>query len=134
MGITGLLPYLRSFVQKVNLEFFRGQTLAVDGYSWLHKGVYSCAEDVVEGRATGRYVAYCMKRIKMMQFFGVTPLIVLDGGALGSKDGTEAERAASREAAATAARMAKEPQPTDTITPSTGSPSPTRREQRSPCG
>ena len=107
MGISGLLPFLDGFVQKVNLAHFAGQTLAVDGYSWLHKGVYCCAEDVVEGRHTLRYVEYCMKKVKMMQHYGVTPIVVLDGGALGSKEGTEVERAAKRDAARTAARLEK---------------------------
>ena len=43
MGIKGLLPYLSNSQRDVNVSSFRGQTVAIDAYCWLHKGAYSCA-------------------------------------------------------------------------------------------
>ena len=40
----------------------------------------------------GRYVNYSMHRVRMLKYFGVTPLIVFDGGLLPSKMGTEGDR------------------------------------------
>lgn len=55
MGISGLLPLLRSITRRVHLSQFAGQTVAVDAYSWLHKGIYgSCAVDLFHGRPNDR--------------------------------------------------------------------------------
>ena len=50
MGITGLLPLLRSVTRRVHLEAFAGQAVAIDAYSWLHKGVYLSAHDLFHNR------------------------------------------------------------------------------------
>lgn len=56
MGISGLLPLLRSITRKVHLAEFAGQSVAVDAYSWLHKGIYgSCAVDLFHGRPNDWY-------------------------------------------------------------------------------
>lgn len=56
MGITGLLPLLRSVTRRVHLEQFSGRSVAVDAYSWLHKGIYgSCAVDHFHGRPNDSY-------------------------------------------------------------------------------
>lgn len=34
MGISGLLPALKSITETKALEEYRGQTLAIDGYCW----------------------------------------------------------------------------------------------------
>ncbi len=41
MGIKGLLPCLQSITRHVNLEKYRGLTVAVDAMCWLHKGVFT---------------------------------------------------------------------------------------------
>ena len=46
MGINGLLPSLASIHRTVNLKDFNGQTMGVDGYVWLHRGAYSCAQEL----------------------------------------------------------------------------------------
>jgi exonuclease-1 len=52
MGISGLLPLLKSIQQQKHLSDLSGKTLAVDGYVWLHKGAYGCAADLVNGKPT----------------------------------------------------------------------------------
>ena len=56
---------------------------AVDAYSWLHKGAYSCALELHTGNhywlkqnRDAPYVNYCIHRAKMLKFFGVEPVIV----------------------------------------------------------
>lgn len=34
MGISGLLPVLKSITETKELSAYRGQTLAIDGYCW----------------------------------------------------------------------------------------------------
>ncbi|BFZ56805.1 Rad2 nuclease [Savitreella phatthalungensis] len=96
MGISGLLPALKSSQQTTHIKNYKGFTFAVDGYVWLHRGAFSCAADLAQGRFTSRYVDYAMRRIGMLQHFGVVPYVVLDGGYLPSKAKTEDERQARR--------------------------------------
>ena len=77
------------------MEEYRGHTLGVDGYSWLHKGAISCAWDLAYHVPTTRYSAhlfdffdffiltlhycyryieYCLRRIKMLRHYGVVTL------------------------------------------------------------
>lgn len=52
MGIQGLLPLLRSVTKKVHIESLAGEAVAIDAYSWLHKGVYTCVVDLFHQRPT----------------------------------------------------------------------------------
>ncbi|GME71432.1 unnamed protein product [Ambrosiozyma monospora] len=97
MGVTGLLPILKPIQNPVSLEAYRGKTLAVDTYAWLHKGVFSCSMQLALNQPTQAYINYIMKKIKMLNHFGITPYMVLDGDALPRKKGTEIERAQRRD-------------------------------------
>src|SRR5690554_5550306 len=55
MGIQGLLPLLRSIEKPVHLKDYAGQTLAIDGYVWLHKGAFACAQELCLGQVTQKY-------------------------------------------------------------------------------
>ncbi|KAG0275956.1 Rad2 nuclease [Linnemannia exigua] len=92
MGIQGLLPLLKSIEKPVHLRDYAGKTLAVDGYVWLHKGAFSCAQELCLGQPTSKYISYFMRKIEMFKFFGVKPYVVFDGGYLPSKASTEQER------------------------------------------
>ncbi|CAI4219596.1 unnamed protein product [Parascedosporium putredinis] len=97
MGVSGLLPLLKSIQKHTELKNFKGKTLGVDAYGWLHRGAIACANELAQGKPTRRYVQFAMGRVQMLQHFGVTPYIVFDGDFLPSKAGTEATRARSRE-------------------------------------
>lgn len=104
MGISGLLPLLKEIQVPRKIEDFRGKRcalglsgadnrLAVDAYVWLHKGAFGCAEDLMKGRKTTRFVDYAMHRVAMLRHWGITPYVVFDGGPLPAKRGTEDSRA-----------------------------------------
>lgn len=57
MGITGLLPMLREISEEVHINSFAGQVAAVDAYCWIHKAAIYCAEELILGTETSRYVA-----------------------------------------------------------------------------
>lgn len=63
MGISGLLPLLKSIHKNKHLSEFAGKTVAVDAYVWLHKGVYACAPEVATGKRTTKYVVLPSHRI-----------------------------------------------------------------------
>ncbi|OQR95452.1 exonuclease 1 [Thraustotheca clavata] len=97
MGITNLLPQLKSITTSTTLENYRGKTVAVDGYCWLHRGVYSCSQELCLGQETNKYVKYFMDRVEYLLTCGIVPYIVFDGGYLPMKKLKEEERRSSRE-------------------------------------
>ena len=52
MGISGLLQQLKSISHPTHVSTYKGHKVAIDGYSWLHKGAYSCSAELCEGRWT----------------------------------------------------------------------------------
>jgi len=52
MGVPGLLPALKDVSGPTHISAFAGSAVAVDAYSWLHKGSYSCARELCEGVPT----------------------------------------------------------------------------------
>ncbi|KAI9723690.1 MAG: hypothetical protein M1812_000990 [Candelaria pacifica] len=97
MGISGLLPLLKSIQKPCNLKKFRGQTIGVDAYGWLHRGTVACAIELALGKPTSKYVDFTMSRVRMLIHFGITPYLVFDGDYLPSKAVTEVERAKKRQ-------------------------------------
>ncbi|KAH7868939.1 PIN domain-like protein [Lentinula edodes] len=97
MGIQGLLPALRSIQNTRHLSEFSGQTIAVDAYVWLHKGVFTCATELATGILTHKYVNYAMEKVRLLRHHGIEPYIVFDGGPLPAKKGTEVERKRKRD-------------------------------------
>ena len=96
MGISGLLPNLRSVTERIPISSLRGKTVAVDAYCLLHKGAYSCSRELVEGIPTDKCTNYCLRRIDALIEAGVTPYVVFDGGPLPNKKEEEEARQASR--------------------------------------
>ncbi|KAK2056857.1 hypothetical protein LY76DRAFT_594749 [Colletotrichum caudatum] len=97
MGVSGLLPLLKSIHRPTELKKFAGETLGVDAYGWLHRGAIACAVDLAKGNPTRKYVDFAIHRVRMLKHFGVTPYLVFDGDFLPSKAATEGSRAKRRE-------------------------------------
>ncbi|XP_004209496.3 exonuclease 1 isoform X1 [Hydra vulgaris] len=96
MGILGLLPLLKDIQVKTSISSFKGQTVGIDAYCWLHKGTYGCAKDVVLGQPTKVYIQYVMRRVNMLINYDITPILVFDGGHLPAKSEKEKERREKR--------------------------------------
>ncbi|OJD34767.1 pin domain-like protein [Diplodia corticola] len=96
MGISGLLPLLKSIHKQCHLRQFAGQTLGVDAYGWLHRGTVACAIDLALDKPTRKHIDYCMHRVRMLIHFGIKPYLVFDGDHLPGKEVTNRERAAKR--------------------------------------
>ncbi|ODV81651.1 PIN domain-like protein [Suhomyces tanzawaensis NRRL Y-17324] len=99
MGITGLLPHLKEIQELTSLERFRGKTLAIDTYGWLHRGLISCAQELCQGQPTRKYINSILKKVEMLRYFGVEPYFVFDGASLPTKAETAKDRRLKREEA-----------------------------------
>ncbi|KNC79281.1 hypothetical protein, variant [Sphaeroforma arctica JP610] len=89
---VGLLPFLKGAMVTGHVDVFRDQVVAVDAYSWLHRGAYSCARELADGTPTDRYLSFSRKRITMLRSHKVEPLLVFDGRSLPSKAVTDNDR------------------------------------------
>ncbi|XP_072285749.1 exonuclease 1 isoform X2 [Pyxicephalus adspersus] len=98
MGIQGLLQFLKEASEPISVKQYKGQTVAVDTYCWLHKGAFACAEKLAKGEPTEQYVTYCMKFVHMLLSHGVKPILVFDGCTLPSKKDVERSRREKRQA------------------------------------
>ncbi|NXQ55466.1 EXO1 Exonuclease, partial [Anthoscopus minutus] len=98
MGIQGLLQFIKEAAEPSHVKKYKGQTVAVDTYCWLHKGAYACAEKLARGEPTDLYVAFCMKLVHMLLSFGIKPILVFDGCTLPSKKEVEKARRERRQA------------------------------------
>ncbi|KAF9620609.1 hypothetical protein IFM89_013635 [Coptis chinensis] len=96
MGIQGLLPLLKSIMVPIHIRELRGCCVAVDTYSWLHKGALSCSKEICKGQPTTRHIDYCMHRVNLLRYHGVKLILVFDGGNLPMKTEEEIKRARSR--------------------------------------
>ncbi|KAI5956528.1 EXO1 [Candida jiufengensis] len=92
MGVNGLLQLLREIQDPGSLERYRGKTLAIDTYGWLHRALISCAEELCLGKPTRKYITFVMNKIQMLQHFGITPYFVFDGASLKTKSETNQKR------------------------------------------
>ena len=100
MGINGLLPALKPAVRRTHVSAYAGTVVAVDAYSWLHRGSYCCARELCEGRYTAKFVSYCLARADMLRANGCEPYFVFDGARPPLKRDEEAARRHSRHTAA----------------------------------
>ncbi|GAB2224777.1 hypothetical protein Drorol1_Dr00005550 [Drosera rotundifolia] len=96
MGIQGLLPLMKSIMSPIHIKELQGGTVAVDTYSWLHKGALSCSRELCKGLPATRHVDYCMHRVNLLRHYGVKPVLVFDGGLLPMKGEQENKRARAR--------------------------------------
>ncbi|XP_020204265.1 exonuclease 1 [Cajanus cajan] len=96
MGIQGFLPLLKSIMVPIHIKDLKGSSVAVDTYSWLHKGALSCSTELCKGIPTTRHIEYCMHRVNLLRHFGVKPVLVFDGGLLPMKSDQENKRARAR--------------------------------------
>ena len=100
MGILGLLKHLGAVAETgVHVSRYRDQTVAIDGYGWLHRACYGCAWELNVGKpheAEARYTKYMVQRVKLLRHSAVEALVVFDGGRLGMKAMTNTKRQADR--------------------------------------
>ena len=70
MGIKGLLKELVPITVERTLSELSGLRVAVDGYVWLHRGVFFGAADIARGKVNRSYVNYFVNRIKQLLRYG----------------------------------------------------------------
>ena len=99
MGIQGLLPVCKHVISPCSLEEYRNKSVAIDGYSWLHKAVYGCCVELALKQInikSKKWIQYCINLIDMILYYNITIYMVFDGANLPAKAATEKSRALDR--------------------------------------
>ena len=96
MGISGLLPALKSITRRGHISEYKDKVVLVDGYCWMHRSIYMCAEDVAEGKVTDRYIDFMLSMVDVLTGNNVQPIIVFDGAPLPIKSQTNLKRSTNR--------------------------------------
>lgn len=97
MGIQGLLQTLKNIQRRRHISEYKGQRVAIDGYCWLHQGLYMCSYEAGVGVMSRKHIQYCANRLEMLLEAGVIPVVVFDGAPLPMKQKVEENRAKMRE-------------------------------------
>ena len=71
MGISGLLQAVKGSNRPINVSEYKGKKVAIDTYSWLHKGCIQCASQLGQGIATDKYIGFVMHRVNLLRHFKV---------------------------------------------------------------
>jgi exonuclease-1 len=66
MGVQGLLKLLSPISNERHLSELRGLRVAVDGYVWLHRGIFFNAAEIAKGHASSAHVSYFLNRAKQL--------------------------------------------------------------------
>jgi exonuclease-1 len=97
MGIKNLLLFLKDYMTKINVKDIKGKRVGIDGYVWIHKGIFSDTMNIVDNINSDNYVKYIMKNLKKLIDNDIYPVIVFDGRKLCIKYKEEAYRQYKRE-------------------------------------
>lgn len=96
-----------------HVEMFRGQRLAVDTYSWLHRSVYGSCIEIFRGAhydpltkkmqgevdivsSSTQWLNYVLQYVDLLLYYEIEVYLVFDGAPLPAKRKTEDEREKAR--------------------------------------
>lgn len=97
MGINGLLLNIKSIGVRKNIKDYAGKSVAIDGYSWLHKALHTCGVDVAVNQNLHKFVRYFENKLQYLLSFDINVLVVFDGDKLPLKISTETSRHQNRQ-------------------------------------
>lgn len=101
MGVPGLLPMIKEYMEYIPVENLQGTVIGVDAYSWLYKAASAFAFDLYDKeRATKgmeKCVGLCIRKCKTLMEHGITLYFVFDGEEHPMKKDTSQKRRERKE-------------------------------------
>ena len=79
MGIQGLLPLLKSIMVPFHIKDLEGCSVAIDTYSWLHKGALSCSTELCKGLPTSRSLSHSRSLSFPLYLINAQPMNIIGG-------------------------------------------------------
>lgn len=97
MGISGLLPRLKSAVTRRHISTFAGHRIGIDASAWLHRAAFKCAMDLCLGNATSQHIDWIIQQAQNLIANRVVPVFVFDGARHPLKAREEGQRRDNRQ-------------------------------------
>ncbi|KAH9410603.1 XPGI domain-containing protein [Ordospora pajunii] len=97
MGISGLLPIVLPKLVKKHISSYRSHRVGIDGHGWMYQVLPCVAEELFFKIPTRQHISLFEAKIRHLEKQGITPVVVLDGDSLLSKEETNMRRKVKKE-------------------------------------
>ena len=97
MGIYNLLRTLSSITVKKHLKEYKNKRVAIDGYCWLHKSIFTIGTSILEEKIDiTPCICYLKRKLFKLLQYNIIPIIVFDGAKIPIKKNEEEKRRKNR--------------------------------------
>ena len=79
MGISHLLQHFKSIGEAKHISKYKGQTVGIDSYSWLHKSIYTGALKILKEYDITNIIKYFKKKIDSLLYYNIKVVLIFDG-------------------------------------------------------
>ncbi|SBT31443.1 exonuclease I, putative [Plasmodium ovale wallikeri] len=99
MGISNLLQFLKPIVKNSHISKYKNEVIGVDIMCWIHRGLISCAYDIVTDNFNDSYLNFIEKMLETLNHYNIKVVFVFDGEELPEKKKENLLRKSRREKA-----------------------------------
>ncbi|SCN59255.1 exonuclease I, putative [Plasmodium chabaudi adami] len=99
MGISNLLQFLKPIIKNTHISKYENGVVGVDIMCWIHRGLISCAFDIVTDNHNENYLSFIEKMLETIHQYNIKVIFVFDGEELPEKKRENSIRKARREKA-----------------------------------
>ncbi|ANQ06212.1 Exonuclease I [Plasmodium coatneyi] len=99
MGINNLLPFLKPIARSTHISKYKNEVVGVDIMCWIHRGLVSCAYDVIINNYNDSYLNFIEKMLECIYQYNIKVIFVFDGEELPEKKAENVIRNERREKA-----------------------------------
>ncbi|CAD2088338.1 exonuclease I, putative [Plasmodium vinckei lentum] len=99
MGISNLLQFLKPIIKNTHISKYENGVVGVDIMCWIHRGLISCAFDIVTDNHNENYLSFIEKMLETIHQYNIKVIFVFDGDELPEKKKENLIRKARREKA-----------------------------------
>ncbi|CDO63707.1 exonuclease I, putative [Plasmodium reichenowi] len=85
MGISNLLQFLKPIIKNSHISKYKNEVVGVDIMCWIHRGLISCAYDIVTDQYNDSYLNFIEKMLIPIYNHNIKVVFVFDGEELPEK-------------------------------------------------
>ncbi|CRG94425.1 exonuclease I, putative [Plasmodium gallinaceum] len=85
MGISNLLPFLKPIIKSSHISKYKNEIIGVDIMCWIHRGLISCAFDIITENFNNSYLNFIEKMLDIINYYEIKVVFVFDGEELPEK-------------------------------------------------
>ncbi|CRG98647.1 exonuclease I, putative [Plasmodium relictum] len=85
MGISNLLQFLKPIIKSSHISKYKNEVIGVDIMCWIHRGLISCAYDIITENFNNSYLNFIEKMLDIINYYEIKVIFVFDGDELPEK-------------------------------------------------